>query len=156
MAVVRPFLAEMELALGATTVAISRAGASALAEFAAMQTPAILIPFPAATDNHQFHNARAFEHSGSAKLLEQSKATPELLAQMILELVENQNAREKIRTALAAWHKPNAAEEIAENILSAMRRSADSRVHAKNSVSETRGQSCPRSNSMERQEFSIV
>ena len=152
LAVVRPFLAEMELALAATTVAISRAGASALAEFAAMQTAAILIPFPAATDNHQFHNARAFEQSGSAKLLEQTKAMPELLAQMILELVENQTARDKIRTALAAWHKPNAAEEIAENILSAMRRSADSRVRAKTSVSETR----PRSNSMERQEFSAV
>ena len=156
LAVIRPFLAEMELALAAATVAVSRAGASSLAEFAAMRTPAVLIPFPAATDNHQFHNASAFERSGSAKLLEQSKATPELLAQMILEVVENQSARETMRTALAARHKPNAAEEIAENILSAIFRGADSHVRANAPTHETRGQSCPRSNEMERHEFSAV
>jgi len=155
-AVIRPLLAEMELALAAATVAVSRAGASSLAEFAAMRTPAVLIPFPAATGNHQFHNARAFELSGSAKLLEQSSATPELLSQMILEVVENQSAREKMQAALASWHKPNAAKEIAENILSAILRSADSHVRANTPAHETRGQSCPRSDEMERQEFSAV
>jgi UDP-N-acetylglucosamine--N-acetylmuramyl-(pentapeptide) pyrophosphoryl-undecaprenol N-acetylglucosamine transferase len=53
-AVVRPFLSEMELALSAATVAVSRSGASSLAEFAAMRLPAILIPYPAATDNISF------------------------------------------------------------------------------------------------------
>jgi hypothetical protein len=57
-AVVRDFLGEMELAMGAATMAISRAGGSALAEMAAMGLPSILIPYPSATDNHQFYNAR--------------------------------------------------------------------------------------------------
>ena len=61
----------MDLALGAANVAISRAGASSLAEIAAMRLPSLLIPFPAAADNHQFHNARAFETTGAARLLEQ-------------------------------------------------------------------------------------
>ena len=46
-AVVHPFLAEMDLALGAATVAVSRAGASSLAELAAMRLPSLLVPFPA-------------------------------------------------------------------------------------------------------------
>src|SRR5262249_18483895 len=45
-AVVKPFLTEMELALGAATVAVSRAGASSLAEIAAVRLPALLVPFP--------------------------------------------------------------------------------------------------------------
>jgi UDP-N-acetylglucosamine--N-acetylmuramyl-(pentapeptide) pyrophosphoryl-undecaprenol N-acetylglucosamine transferase len=53
-AVVKPFLAEMDLALGAATAAVSRAGASSLAEIAAMRLPSLLVPYPAAADNHQF------------------------------------------------------------------------------------------------------
>ena len=73
-AVVKPFLAEMDLALGAATAAVSRAGASSLAEIAAMRLPSLLVPFPAAADNHQFFNALAFEKTGAAKLLEQKNS----------------------------------------------------------------------------------
>ena len=61
----------MDLALGAATAAVSRAGASSLAEIAAMRLPSLLVPFPAAADNHQFFNATAFERTSAAKLLEQ-------------------------------------------------------------------------------------
>jgi UDP-N-acetylglucosamine--N-acetylmuramyl-(pentapeptide) pyrophosphoryl-undecaprenol N-acetylglucosamine transferase len=116
-AVVHPFFAGMELALGAATVAVSRAGASSLAELAAMRVPAVLVPYPAATDNHQFHNARAFEASGAARLLEQPNATPETLVQLLLDMVEKPAVREKMQTALAQWHAPHAAELIAEAML---------------------------------------
>ena len=116
-AVVHPFFSEMELALGAATVAVSRAGASSLAELAAMRVPSVLIPFPAATDNHQFFNARAFAETGAAQLLEQKNATPDLLVSLVSELIANAAAREKMQTALATWHAPKAAEEIAEIIL---------------------------------------
>src|SRR5262249_19759733 len=82
-AVVHPFFHRMELALGAATMSISRAGASSLAEIAAMRLPSVLVPYPAATDNHQFHNARAMEASGAARLLEQKSATPETLANVL-------------------------------------------------------------------------
>ena len=59
-AVVKPFLAEMDLALGAATVSVSRSGASSLAEIAAMRLPSLLVPYPAAADNHQFFNAQRF------------------------------------------------------------------------------------------------
>jgi UDP-N-acetylglucosamine--N-acetylmuramyl-(pentapeptide) pyrophosphoryl-undecaprenol N-acetylglucosamine transferase len=116
-AVVHAFFAEMEIALGAATVAVSRAGASSLAELAAMRVPSILIPFPAATDNHQFFNARAFEQTGAAQLLQQKSASVQILAGSIRDLIERTTAREAMRTALAQWHQPQAAEQIAEKIL---------------------------------------
>jgi UDP-N-acetylglucosamine--N-acetylmuramyl-(pentapeptide) pyrophosphoryl-undecaprenol N-acetylglucosamine transferase len=116
-AVTRPFLSEMELALSAATVAVSRSGASSLAEFAAMRVPAILIPFPAATDNHQFHNARAFVETGAARMLGEERSTPENLTGMIVELMANATERRRLASALADWHHPNAARDIAEAIL---------------------------------------
>jgi UDP-N-acetylglucosamine--N-acetylmuramyl-(pentapeptide) pyrophosphoryl-undecaprenol N-acetylglucosamine transferase len=116
-AVVHPFFAEMDVALGAATAAVSRAGASSLAELAAMRVPAVLVPYPAATDNHQFYNARAFEATGAACLLEQKSATPETLAQLLLDLIEKPAAHERMRSALAQWHAPHAAEQIADAML---------------------------------------
>jgi len=119
-AVVRPFLTEMELALGAATLAVSRSGASSLAELAAVGLPGILIPYPSATDNHQYYNALAFVESGAARMFEQSSATPERLSQVILGLIESGEDRAAMRQALAGWHSPDAASEIAEHILAAI------------------------------------
>ena len=116
-AVVRPFLTEMEFALGAATVAISRSGASSLAELAAMKLPAILVPYPAATDNHQFYNALAFVESGAARMVDQASATPEKLSQMIISLLKNPNQCDSMKQALAKWHFAHAAERIADRIL---------------------------------------
>jgi UDP-N-acetylglucosamine--N-acetylmuramyl-(pentapeptide) pyrophosphoryl-undecaprenol N-acetylglucosamine transferase len=115
-AIVLPFLTEMELALGAAAVAISRAGASSLAELAAMQVPAILIPYPSAADNHQFYNARAFADAGAALLLDQEEATSEKLAALILKLLQDPAAG-AMREELVRWHSPHAAEQIAEKIV---------------------------------------
>lgn len=133
-ALVRPFLTEMELALGAATVAVSRAGASSLAEVAAMQLPSILIPYPTAVDNHQFFNARSLVETGAARMLEQSSATPELLADLIAELLEKTNVAQAMRQALQRWHSPDAAQEIAADILKRIRRS-DGSVSAVEDIS---------------------
>jgi UDP-N-acetylglucosamine--N-acetylmuramyl-(pentapeptide) pyrophosphoryl-undecaprenol N-acetylglucosamine transferase len=124
-AVVHPFFADMHLALGAATAAVCRAGASSLAELAAMRVPAVLIPYPTASDNHQFHNARAFEATGAARLLEQKTATPELLVQLLSDLIEKPAVHEKMQGALAQWHSPHAAEQIAEAMLAALEAGAD-------------------------------
>jgi UDP-N-acetylglucosamine--N-acetylmuramyl-(pentapeptide) pyrophosphoryl-undecaprenol N-acetylglucosamine transferase len=122
-AVVKPFLAEMDLALGAATACVSRAGASSLAEIAAMRLPSLLVPFPAAADNHQFFNAAVFEKTGAAKLLEQKDSTPEKTAEILIELVEDELVRTEIQNALAQWHAPDAAVRIAEMILNAFGKS---------------------------------
>jgi len=134
-AVVKPFLVEMDLALGAATAAVSRSGASSLAEIAAMQLPSLLVPFPDAVDNHQFFNGSAFEKTGAAKLLEQRKATPGLVAEILNELVEDEVARSEIQNALAQWHEPRAAEQIAEAILQAVARAQESRTAKKSACS---------------------
>jgi len=121
-AVVKPFQEKMDLVLGAATVAVSRAGASSLAEIAAMRLPSLLVPLPTAADNHQFHNARAFEITGAARMLEQKNATPGKLVALLCELVEGPAARAKIQTALEQWHAPGAAEQIAEIMLAAIAR----------------------------------
>jgi UDP-N-acetylglucosamine--N-acetylmuramyl-(pentapeptide) pyrophosphoryl-undecaprenol N-acetylglucosamine transferase len=127
-AVVKPFLAEMNLALGAATACVSRAGASSLAELAACRLPSLLVPFPAAADNHQFFNATVFESAGAAKLVEQKHATPENVAAWLIELVENDEMRSKMRAALIPWHAPSAAAQIADHIMRAVTRSEKTNV----------------------------
>lgn len=120
-AVVRPFLTEMELALGAATLALSRAGASSLAELAAMRVPAVLIPYPIAADHHQFHNARAYVDTGAAAMLEERGATGERLATITLGLLQDAPTLATMREKVAAWHRPDAAPVIAEKMLRLMR-----------------------------------
>jgi UDP-N-acetylglucosamine--N-acetylmuramyl-(pentapeptide) pyrophosphoryl-undecaprenol N-acetylglucosamine transferase len=134
-AVVKPFLSEMDLALGAATISVSRSGASSLAEIAAMRLPSLLVPYPAAADNHQFFNARAFEKTGAANLLEQKNSTPEKVAELLRELIEDPVVREKMQSALAQWHVPKAAEQIAENILSAI-------AHQQEKFAQTNKEAC--------------
>ena len=124
-AVVKPFLREMYLALGAATVAVSRAGASSLAEIAAVRLPSLLVPYPAAADNHQFFNAQAFASAGAARMLEQKNASPDKVAAWLDELVEAPAVRVKIQAALAQWHAPKAAEQIADTMLAAIARYQD-------------------------------
>jgi UDP-N-acetylglucosamine--N-acetylmuramyl-(pentapeptide) pyrophosphoryl-undecaprenol N-acetylglucosamine transferase len=119
-ALVQPFSDTMELVMGAATFAVNRAGASSLAELAALRLPAVLIPYPAAADNHQWHNARAYAGAGAALMLEQKSATPELLAQRILDWLDDAPSLEAVRAALAAWDRPQAAEDIAEHLLAAL------------------------------------
>ena len=119
-AVVHPFLTEMEYAIGAATAAVSRAGASSLAEFAAVGLPALLIPYPSAADNHQFHNARIFSESGAARILEQKSASPAHFAQQVIDLVQNPELMRSIRNQLKGWHQEKASELIADRIWHAM------------------------------------
>jgi len=118
---VHPFFSGMELALGAASAAISRAGASSLAELAAMRVPAVLVPYPAATDDHQLHNARAFAGTGAARLLEQEGATAEAMAEEIVGIVNCAATRQKMQNALAQWQSPRAAEEIVDAMLGSLR-----------------------------------
>jgi len=116
-ALVHAFWSEMALALAAADVAVSRAGASSLAELAARQLPAVLIPYPSAANNHQFHNARAFVQSGAARMLPQDSTMPGHLVREILDLIRDPLKRSAMQSALAGWHAPAAAGDMAERIL---------------------------------------
>jgi UDP-N-acetylglucosamine--N-acetylmuramyl-(pentapeptide) pyrophosphoryl-undecaprenol N-acetylglucosamine transferase len=113
---VMPFLTEMEMALGAATVALSRAGASSLAELAAMQVPSILVPYPSSADDHQYYNARAFAQPGAARMMVQSQLRPESLAASLIEIISDPFTQQKMKGELQKWHFPDAAEQIVETI----------------------------------------
>jgi UDP-N-acetylglucosamine--N-acetylmuramyl-(pentapeptide) pyrophosphoryl-undecaprenol N-acetylglucosamine transferase len=119
-ALVYPFFDRMEYALGAASAAVTRAGASTLAELAVMRLPAVLVPYPAATDNHQWHNAHAYATSGAARLMPQTEATPEEVTRSLLDLVRNEALRQSMQSALAQWHCPAAGDEIADDMLAAV------------------------------------
>lgn len=125
-ALVRPFLSDMELALGAATAAISRAGASSLAELAAMRLPAVLLPYPKAIDNHQFFNAQAFEKTDAAHLLQQQTATAEELGRQLRAIMIDSAVRQKMQQALAQWDTPAAADHIVTAMLKALGRNPQS------------------------------
>jgi len=119
-AVVRPFFDEMGVALSVATLAVSRAGASSLAEFAAARLPAILIPYPSAADNHQWFNAKALADSGAARLIEQPHATPERLVGAIEDWMRDSKRRDSIRSALERWDHPEAAQRMVAEMISVM------------------------------------
>ena len=116
-AFIEPFGHAMHTILGAASLAVSRAGASSLAEFSAMGLPAILVPYPAAVDNHQWHNAQAAVSTGGAWLLEQSSATPERLCELVARLVKDDNEQGRLSRAMSSAHQPDAARKIAQTIL---------------------------------------
>ena len=121
----KPFFAGMDLALGAATVCVSRAGASSLAEIAALRLPSVLVPLPTAADNHQYFNAVAYEKTGAAHLIFNKQPAPKpaedlmakMLAGLVSRLVENAGERARMQSALAQWHAPKSAEQIATRIL---------------------------------------
>lgn len=117
---VEPFTDRMEVFLGAADAAVTRAGASSLAELAALRLPAVLVPLPTAADDHQRANARAFVREGAARMLEQGSATPEDFFAALQPLVADAAVRAAMRAALGRRHTPNAAAEIATQILAAL------------------------------------
>lgn len=83
---VQPFENDMASLCAWADLAVARAGALSLAEFAAAGLPAVLVPYPWAVDDHQAANARVFETAGAGRILLQADLTPERLAALLDEL----------------------------------------------------------------------
>jgi UDP-N-acetylglucosamine--N-acetylmuramyl-(pentapeptide) pyrophosphoryl-undecaprenol N-acetylglucosamine transferase len=84
---VRPFIDDMAGAYGWADLAVCRAGALTVAELAAAGVPAVLVPFPAAVDDHQTRNAEYVVEAGAAILLPESDLTPVSLAAVLRDLL---------------------------------------------------------------------
>jgi UDP-N-acetylglucosamine--N-acetylmuramyl-(pentapeptide) pyrophosphoryl-undecaprenol N-acetylglucosamine transferase len=85
---VRPFIDDMAGAYGWADFAVCRSGALTVAELAAAGVPAVLVPFPAAVDDHQTRNAEHVVRAGAAVLLPERELTPVSLAATLRELLE--------------------------------------------------------------------
>ncbi len=115
-AVVQAFSTEMEHFYSLADVVISRSGAASLTELSHYGLPSVLIPYPAAADDHQSFNARIFEQAGAARILVESKTTPETLHQVVLELLKNAEMRQLMADAARGLAGADAAKRVAEEI----------------------------------------
>jgi UDP-N-acetylglucosamine--N-acetylmuramyl-(pentapeptide) pyrophosphoryl-undecaprenol N-acetylglucosamine transferase len=108
-----PFINEMPGAFRKADLLLCRSGASTVAEITAAGKPAILVPFPAATDDHQTRNAEALVNAGAAVLLKESELTPQRLVATVKELLGNRAKLRDMGQAARKLAHPNAAAEIA-------------------------------------------
>ena len=108
----------------AADLLICRAGATTLAELAAAGRPAVLIPFAAATDDHQRRNAQVLVDAGAAVMVEERELGGSALAETVAALVGDQVRLEGMARAMRTFARPRAAEEIVEKVLTLARRSA--------------------------------
>jgi len=116
-----PFLSDMPEVLGGTDLAICRAGGTTLAELATAGVPAIVVPYPHATDDHQLANARHFAVGGGCVTIDERGAQGRLddrMADMVCFLVANDELRRRMSAAMLELAKPNAADDVAELIWS--------------------------------------
>lgn len=117
-----PFIEDMAGACAAADIVVSRAGASTTAELAAMGKPAVLVPYPYATDNHQEHNATAFEAAGAAVMIRDEECSTDRLLSVLRELLADPNGLATMGDAARTLARPRAAEAIVEEILAVVRR----------------------------------
>jgi UDP-N-acetylglucosamine--N-acetylmuramyl-(pentapeptide) pyrophosphoryl-undecaprenol N-acetylglucosamine transferase len=112
-----PFLYDMDREMRAADLVVCRAGATTLAELTALGRPALLVPLPTATDDHQRRNAEALARRGAAEVLDQAELTGERLAARILALAADEPARRSMAEAARSAGRPDAARVIADRVL---------------------------------------
>jgi UDP-N-acetylglucosamine--N-acetylmuramyl-(pentapeptide) pyrophosphoryl-undecaprenol N-acetylglucosamine transferase len=108
------FFDDLPAHLESAHLVISRAGASTVAELAAAGRPAILVPFPFATDDHQSANARALEAAGGAILLAESEATAGRLAECLNGFFVSSEALTQAARAALDIGRPAAGQALAD------------------------------------------
>lgn len=102
------FCEEMQWPYSAADLVISRSGAGTLTELAAFGLPSLLLPYPHAAGNHQWHNARVFETAGAARILQPTERLSEVLPALL--------ADEPARTAMAESARSLAIDDAAERL----------------------------------------
>jgi UDP-N-acetylglucosamine--N-acetylmuramyl-(pentapeptide) pyrophosphoryl-undecaprenol N-acetylglucosamine transferase len=108
-----PFYNNMAALLRRANLAISRSGAGSLTELAVCGTPAILIPFPFAAEDHQTYNADVFTKAGAAIAFKQSELTAEILQNQVLELLQSPTGLAKMGENAKAIALPDSADKLA-------------------------------------------
>ena len=113
---VEAFLYEMEREMSRADLVICRAGATTLSELAAAGRPAILVPLPTATDDHQRRNAEVIARRGGAEVIEEHELTGERLADLVLALTQDGQRRADMSRAIRTFARPDAASRIADRV----------------------------------------
>ena len=108
-------------AMAAADVVVSRAGATSLAEISARALPALLVPFPFATEDHQTMNAQACVEAGAAYLVADADVEGPEFARKLRELIEDEDVRARMTAAARAQKTRDAAGLLADAVMEAAR-----------------------------------
>lgn len=107
-----PFIKDMSEPYAWCDLVLCRAGATSLAELAAVGCPALLVPFPHATDDHQTHNAAALVEAGAAVMVPESELDADRLVRELSGLLGDRSRLASMRAAMLKAAKPRAAADI--------------------------------------------
>ena len=113
---VSEFSNDIGIAYKLSDLVICRAGANTIAEISAVGIPAILIPYPYATDNHQYWNAYELARIGGALIIKQDELKPERLTELISDLFRNDEELDNMKKINRSLSKPFAAEQVVDKI----------------------------------------
>ena len=113
---VMPFLREIHLAYAAADLLVCRSGAMTLAEIAACGTPAILVPYPFAANNHQEVNAENLVERGAATLILDRDLDGERLAKEIAHLISDRQTLRKMSAHARTFARLDAAERLVASL----------------------------------------
>ena len=113
---VEPFLNKMDAEMSDADVVVCRAGATTLAELAASGRPAILVPYPAAANDHQRRNAEVFKKNGAAEVIDPNDLTATILAERLIDLVVDNDRRLRLAASALCLAAPEAAAQIVDRM----------------------------------------
>lgn len=108
------YLPDLPEKLGFAHLVIARAGASTISELTAAGRPAILVPLPSATDDHQTANVREMVAAGGARAIQQARFTPKELAKQMQKLGLDPAALENAAARALSCGRPDAARDLAD------------------------------------------
>lgn len=108
------FIDDVSAAYAQASLVLCRAGATTLAELTICKKASILVPFPAATDDHQAVNARALVKAGAAKMFREAELTGEGLAAELRSLAADPEALRRMERAAGDLGRPEAARELVD------------------------------------------
>jgi UDP-N-acetylglucosamine--N-acetylmuramyl-(pentapeptide) pyrophosphoryl-undecaprenol N-acetylglucosamine transferase len=111
-----PYIQRMPQALASADMAVSRAGAMALAELCAWGIPSILVPFPHAAANHQYHNALALDEAGAGVMVQEEALSEGRLWKELVGLAGSAERRGQIAASARARGRPDAADRIVADL----------------------------------------
>jgi len=114
---IAPFFSDVAARMAGAHLVISRAGASSVAELTAAGRPAILVPLPAATDNHQYYNAEAVEDVGGGWVMSQEGFTPDSLAAKLETFLRVPKTLAEAAEHIKPLGQPDAADGLANLVL---------------------------------------
>lgn len=110
------FLYDMDLAYAVADVVISRAGALSVSELCLAAKPAILVPYPAASEDHQTKNAMSLIRQNAALLVTDAYASRDLI-ETAIRLLEDPGKQKELKNNIAKLARPEAATEIAQEVI---------------------------------------